>query len=137
MAFSITARNAALAGVRTEIDSGSGPAVVKLFTGAVPSGPQAGESGTLVASIPLADPSFSTPSNGEMTANAISPTTAGVGGGSGVVISYGRLETSDGDVVAQLTVGGAGSGEDIELVNVNVAANQSIQINSFTIRQPE
>lgn len=86
------ARNARLAAIRDRIDSGSGPGVLRVYTGSRPATPETAPSGTLLAEFTLADPSFATPASAAMDLDAdpdletvgIAPGTAG----------WGRLLTS-------------------------------------------
>lgn len=114
--------------------------VLEIRTGAPP-GPNAADSGTLLASITLPADAFSGPSTGVLTkagtwqdASADATGTAGhfrikqsgdTGGASGATDE--RLEG---------TVTATGGGGDLTLDNTSIASGQAVTINSFTLTQP-
>lgn len=58
------ARNAGLAAILALIDGGSGPGVLRIYSGSQPATPATSPSGTKLAEITLSDPAFGSPNTG-------------------------------------------------------------------------
>lgn len=127
---STTLRNAMWDAVRARFDGRK----VEFRTGSRPSSPSLAATGTLLATCTLGSPAFGSASSGGITAN---PITGDLFADTSGVIGYLRVyETDDSTGGLDLTAGLTGSGEDVELPTLTVAANQPIQISSFTILIP-
>ncbi|BCJ64144.1 hypothetical protein [Polymorphospora rubra] len=62
--ISTAARNAAADGIVDLVDGGSGPGVIRVYTGSQPAGPGSAPTGTLLAQFTLSDPAFGTRRSG-------------------------------------------------------------------------
>jgi hypothetical protein len=119
--LSTAARNAACDGVVDLVDAGAGAGKLKIRA-----------SGTLLAEITLADPAFGAASAGVAT-GASFPRSDTSADASGTADNY-QITDSDDNVIISGTVG-EGSG-DISLDNTDIAAGQTVTINSLTHTQP-
>jgi hypothetical protein len=129
--LSTAARNALANAIKTAIDAGSGPGTIKIYTGAQPATPQDAATGTLLATISFADPSFGAASSGVITANAIPQVNAGNTGAAG----WARLADSDGNTVMDVDVGT--SGATINLNTTSIVSGGPVTITSGTITVPQ
>jgi hypothetical protein len=123
-------RNAQANALTTLADAGTGgagSAILELRTGATIG------SGTLLASITMAHPSFGSASTGVIT-GASFPRSDTSADNTGTIGHY-LLKDSDSNVVASGTNVGAGSG-DLNMVTLSVVATQPVTINSFTYTIP-
>lgn len=118
-----TLRNSRLDLIRDAIDAGAAAGTVKVYTGTKPATGGALSGNTLLTTGTFGDPSAPAATGGVLTFNAISYTTAQADG----TATWGRVEDSDGNFVADMTVGGAGSGEDIELSSINMLSGATVE----------
>lgn len=118
-----TIRNSRLDLVRDAIDAGAAAGTVKIYTGTKPSTGGSLSSNTLLTTGTFSDPSAPDATGGTLTFDAISYTTAQADG----TATWGRVEDSDGNFVADMTVGAAGSGEDIELSAVDMLSGATVE----------
>lgn len=81
-----------------------------------------------VATLGLSAPAFGDAASGVATANAISDDTNAAGG----TIAKAELRDRDNTARVFASVGATGSGEDIELSSVDVAAGDKVTMNSLT-----
>lgn len=98
--ISMDLRDATVVAARTLLDAGSGPAQAKVYSGAQPAGPGSAATGSLLATIPLDDPSFPDPTSGASTIDPDEVNATGSG-----TAGYLRLEDSDGNGVIDLVCG--------------------------------
>lgn len=119
--LSTAARNAACDAVVDLVDAGAGAGKLKIRA-----------SSTLLAEITLADPAFGAASNGVAT-GASFPRSDSSANASGTADNY-QITDSDDTVIISGTVG-EGTG-DIQLDNTDIAAGQTVTINSLTHTQP-
>lgn len=125
-------RNAMAAALADGPDSGSAAGYIQVRTGAPPTNPEDANSGTLLATLPLSDPSFGAESNGVITANAItSDTNVDASGTAG----HFRIFDSDNVCRGQGTVGT--SGADMNFNTVTFVAGGTCAISSLTITVPQ
>jgi hypothetical protein len=87
---------------------------------------------TLLATCLFAAPAFGDASNGIATANAIGDGT-GLDDGTAAVI---RLQDRDNTQHSDGTVTGVGSGGDLEITNLAVATDDTIEVDSGTVTMP-
>lgn len=126
------ARNAAADGVVDLCDAGSGAATVKIYTGSQPSTGDTTETGTLLATVVLADPAFGSASSGVATAtdpaavNAVATGTAG----------WFRLEDSAGANVFDGDCTATGGGGTMTLSTTSLVSGSPVDITSFTVTMP-
>jgi len=95
-------RNAMMDAVETLVDTGSGAATVKLYSGTQPVDANTGLSGnTLLATFTLDDPAFGTSSSGTITLAGVPRATTGVAAGTATwfrMANIGAATICDGDV---------------------------------------
>lgn len=128
-----SARNAAAGAVVALLDAGSGPGVIEIRTGSQPANPDTAATGTLLATLTLADPAFGAPSGGTATAGTItSDTSADATGAAG----WFRGLDSTGAAVIDGSVTAEGGGGDLELDTVDVIAGGAVTVTSWTITMP-
>lgn len=114
--------------------------VLEIRSGAPP-GPDLAASGTLLASISLPADAFSGPSNdGQLQLSGTwEDTSADAAGTAGHFRLKTSTDTNVGDGTEERiegTIGGTGSGEDMELDNTSIATGQTVTINTFTLTMP-
>jgi len=118
---------------RDAVDAGSGPGRCLLYAGPPPASVDAALSGnTLLADIPLADPSAPDSSGGVQTFDVDPPPEAAAALATGNA-SFFRLADSDSNPVTQGTVTATGGGGDAEMPSVPVTAGEPVQLSSLTI----
>lgn len=71
--LSASLANALAAAARDLVDVGSGPGVVRVYSGSQPATPDNAATGTLLAEFTLADPSYGSPVNGTVPLDATPP----------------------------------------------------------------
>lgn len=124
-----TIRSAMANAAAAVLDSGSGAAVVRIYTGAQPASVATAATGTLLVEIPLNDPGFAAAAAGvaaadvdpEVTADAIATGTAG----------WFRISDSTGTA----HIDGAIPGE-MTLTNTAITSGLPVTITSGTLTQP-
>lgn len=127
--LSTAARNAGVAAIAALADAGSGPGVVRIYTGSQPATPATSASGTLLVTIPFNDPAFGAPATGvvtaddtpAMTADAVADGTAG----------WFRLLDSTGAAVLDGAVPG-----EMTLSNTAITTGTAVTITGGTLTQP-
>lgn len=134
-----TATRDAMANAATaQIDSGAGPGVLRIYSGAQPAGPGTAPSGTLLAEFTLSDPSFAASSGGSAALDITPAVTDATANNSGTA-GYARFLTSTEAAGTGLGVidGGVGtSGEMVNLDSTTITAGQPVTISSGSITQP-
>lgn len=133
MKISTSLRNSILAAVADMVDAGAGPAIIEVRTGAAPANTSDADTGTLLATCVLSDPSFLIPSGGTVNARPILPDSSIDASG---VAGHFRVKDSSGLVVMQGSCGATGSGADMTLTNVNLVAGGVFSITSLSITMP-
>lgn len=123
--LSDSARTAMATGLRDTIDAGTGPGYVEIRTGAKPASVATAATGTLLATVALADPS-GTVATGVLTLSGLpkSDTAADNTGTAG----WFRVYDSTGAGVLDGTCGAAGSGADMIIDNPSLVAGQTFSI---------
>jgi hypothetical protein len=121
----IATRNGICTAVATDIDTGGGGALLKIYTAGF---------ATLLATLTLSDPSFGSPSWGSMTANSITPDTNAAATGAAAKF---RIYRSDGTtLIFTGDVGIAGSGFDLILSSTAIVSGATVAVVSFTYTAP-
>lgn len=136
MAISIStaARNAAVAPVAALVDADVGPGSVQIRTGAKPAAVSDPATGTLLATLTLADPAFTGPVAGVMTLDATPVlTTSGVAVGNA---GWFRMFDNSGDAVMDGTVTATAGGGDLELNTVSISIGLTVEITAGTLTMP-
>lgn len=132
------ARNAAADAITARIDSGTGPGVLRIYSGTQPAGPGSAATGTLLAEFTLSDPSFAAATGGSAVLDitpAVTDTSANASGTAG----WARFLTSTEAAGTGLGVldGGVGTtGQMINLDSVTITAGQPVTISSGSITMP-
>jgi hypothetical protein len=125
-------RNARLDGLKTAIDAGAGPGLIKIYSGTQPANADAALSGnTLIGTLTFTDPSAPAASGGVLT---FSPIAQDVSADQTLVATWARITDSTGAQVFDCDV--AQSGATINLNTVSIVTGGPIQISSFTITDP-
>lgn len=106
--------------------------IIEIYTGTQPATANDAPTGTLLATVELSNPAFSSAASGiasksgSWTAIAVSTDDAG----------WFRMKSSDGLVVKDGSVTATGGGGEIELSNITITTGSVVVINSATITQP-
>ncbi len=135
MAISVgtLARNAQADAVAARFDAGAGAATIQIRTGSKPANPQAAATGTLLATLTLADPAWAAASAGVaaldatpvITANAVAAGTAG----------WWRALDSNNVAIVDGTAGS--SGTDMIIDNPALVVGQTVNLTVGTMTAPE
>lgn len=128
--ISVAARNAAVNAIAALLNSGT----VEIRTGTQPASPDAGDSGTLLVSIPLANPAFGSPSNGQAALAGVPRQAQAQADGTA---GHARFKTSGGQAVLDVSVSDLNGNGELKLDNVNIADGQQVNIISFSLSQPQ
>lgn len=128
--LSAAVRGAMANAVISAIDAGSGPAVLKFYTGTMPAGPDTAVSTqTLLGTLTCSDPS-ATQTGGVITFAAITQDSAADATGTA---TWARLETSAGTAVCDFDVTDTGGNGSIKLNVVTIVSGGPITMTSLTI----
>jgi len=129
---STAARNAMVNAVTALIDADAGAGTLKIFTGSQPANGDAAETGTLLATVNLTDPSFGAASSG--TANAGDPpAVTGVAAGTA---GWFRIEDASGDNVYDGSVTATGGGGDLQLATTTISVGVQVDITALSLSAP-
>lgn len=128
LGFIASVRNNMLDEIVALIDAGSAAGVLKIYDGTRPATGGAIGGSTLLAELPLSDPSFPASTGGVITANAITDDTSANATGTA---SWFRLEDSDGNAIIDGDVGVAGS--DLNLATTSIASGVTVSITSMVL----
>lgn len=131
--LSVAARNAAINAIAALIDGGPGQGKIEFRTGAPPATPADADSGSLLATLLLSDPSFGAASGGSAAAGTV---TADLSVDTSGTAGHFRIKDSTGTVVLQGTVGLTSSGADIEFDVVAWAEGGVVAITSLSMPMP-
>lgn len=125
ISLSTAARTAMATGLRDTIDAGSGPGYVEIRTGSKPATVATGATGTLLATVTLADPS-GTVSAGVLSLSGL-PKTDTAADNTGTA-GWFRAYDSAGTAVLDGTCGASGSGADMIIDNPSLVTSQTFSI---------
>lgn len=136
MAISIStaARNAAVSAVAGLVDADVGPGTIDIRSGSKPAAVSDPVTGTLLATLTLADPAFTGPVAGVMTLDA-TPALATVGVANDAA-GWFRMFDNSGDAIMDGTVSTAGGGGDLEMNVTNISVGLAVQIIAGTLTMP-
>lgn len=126
-------RNAAVDAVALLFDAGAGVGTIKIYSGTQPSTPNDTATGTLLATVNLADPSTGSSTNGVRTLLSVPLSGTGVATGTA---GWARWADSTGAAVMDGVVTATGGGGQIELSTTSISTGVTVQITSGTITQP-
>jgi len=128
-------RNAAAAGHTDALDSGSGPGLIRIYSGSKPAGPDTAISGqTLLAEFTLADPAFTAGATGVRTLDA-TPVLATDGLAAGTAAWY-RALSSDGVAHFDGTVSDEAGAGELKLNTTTISVGLDLQITAGSLTQP-
>lgn len=128
--LSTSTRSAMANAVVAAIDAGSGPALLRFYTGTMPAGPDTAVSTqTLLGTLTCSDP-CATQSNGVITFASITQDSSADATGT---CTWARLVTSDGTAVADFDVTDTGGTGSIKLNVVTIVTGGPITMTSLTI----
>ena len=101
--------------------------VLKIFTGSPPGGCASADSGTLLVTINLPNPAFTSSAGSDTLTGTWSGVAAGVG-----TAGYYRMYDGSANCHEQGTVTMTGSGGDMTLNNNSIASGQTVTVTGFT-----
>lgn len=129
--LSVAVRNARLDAIETTIGAS---AVLRMFSGAPPANVAAANSGTELATMNLPADYFANAASGQ---KAKSGTWQDLLANNAGTLGHFRIYASDGTTChLQGTITATGGGGDMEVNNTVVAANQQIDVTTFTLNEP-
>ena len=129
-----TARNAAADAVVDLLDAGAGAGYVEIRTGSQPATANTAASGTLLATITLADPAFGAAASGVALADVIpEPTTTGAAAGTA---GWFRGYDSTGAAVIDGSVTASGGGGDMELNTTTISVGVDVTLTAWSVTMP-
>lgn len=127
-------RNAAVAAVANLVDADVGAGTIQIRSGAQPATANDPASGTLLATITLADPAWSGPVAGVMTLDTTPVlTTTGVAAGNA---GWFRMLDNSGDTILDGSVTVTGGGGDLELNTIAISIGLTVEITAGTLTMP-
>jgi hypothetical protein len=129
---STTARNAMADACLALLDAGAGPGVLQIRSGGMPASPQAAASGTLLATVTLADPVSGAASNGVDTITDPVAVTGVADGTAG----WARFQDSGGNAVLDADVTATGGGGAITLSTVTISTGVTVDMAAITYTVP-
>ena len=129
---STTARNAMADANLGLLDAGSGPGVIQIRSGGLPASPQAAASGTLLATVVLADPVSGSAASGVDTITDPIAVTGVADGTAG----WARFQDSNGNAVMDCDVTATGGGGAITLSTVTISVGVTVDMAAITYTVP-
>jgi hypothetical protein len=137
--ISTAARNAMCDALVDLLDGGSGPGVIRVYTGAQPAGPGSAPTGTLLAEFTLSDPAFGSAAVGVATLD-VTPALTDVGLADGTAGWFRALDSTEaagsGLGVLDGSVTATGGGGQLELNTVTISTGVDVEITAGTVTVP-
>lgn len=130
--LSTAARNALANAIETLVDVDAGAGTIKIYTGSQPATADTAASGTLLATVVLADPAFGSASSGVITGTDPASVTAVATGTAG----WWRMADNSGDTVIDGNVTATGGGGDMTLSSTSIVSGGAVDITSLTVTMP-
>lgn len=127
-----TARNAAAEAVVGLLNAGSGPGTIQIRSGSMPATPQTAATGTLLATVVLADPAGGTAATGVVT---ITDPAAVTGAANGEA-AWARFLDSNGAAVMDCDVTATGGGGAITLSTTTISTGVTVDMGAITYTVP-
>lgn len=120
-------RNAACDAVVDLADAGAGAATIEIRTGSQPATANDAATGSVLATIPCADPAFGSASSGTAALAGVprSVTASGTG-----TAGWFRLKDSDGTTVLDGSVTATGGGGELTLATTSLSTGATVEITS-------
>lgn len=125
-------RNAMCDALVDLLDAGAGAATIQVRSGTRPSLPSDAATGTLLATVTLADPAFGSASSGAATLTDPASVNAAASG----TASWFRALDSNALAVFDGSVTATGGGGDLTLTTVTIISGQPVDITGGTITVP-
>lgn len=125
----VAVRNALLSTIAQRADAGSGPALLRVYTGSQPLNADDAATGTLLLTFTLPKPAFDAPSNGTMSFDIIPPI-IGTASAAGTV-GWARLVSSDGVAVLDGSVGSANA--DFIISSTELTVGHSVVLSATLV----
>lgn len=129
--ISTAARNAAANAVTALVDGGSAAGTLQIRSGTQPAGPDSTATGTLLAELTLADPSFGAAATGVATVAGTPLSVTAVAAGTA---TWFRVLDSNGVAVVDGSVGV--SGADLIVNTATVSTGLTVEITDGTLTMP-
>jgi len=130
--LSTAARNAATDAISALVDADAGAGKILVYTGAQPATPNTAATGTLLATVTLADPAFAAAVNGTATGSDPVAVTASATGTAG----WWRMTDNSGDAVMDGDVTATGGGGSMEVSSTSITSGGSFDITSLSHTTP-
>lgn len=128
-------RNAAAAGHTDALDSGSGPGLIRIYSGSKPAGPDTAiTSQVLLAEFTCADPAFTAGATGVRTLDA-TPALTAEGLAAGTAAWY-RAVSSDNVAHFDGTVSDEAGAGELKMNTTTVSVGLDLQLTAGTLTQP-
>ena len=129
LSFSTTARNAMLDALNTDINTGTGNPLIRIYDGTRPAA--GGTATTLLAELTASDPFAPAASAGALTASAITQDSLANASGTATWFRIVRGDGTTWSVDGSVTV--TGGGGDMQLVTTTITINQPVQVSSCVL----
>ena len=130
--LSTAARNASTDAVVDLIDAGAAAGTIKIYSGSQPASANDAATGTLLATVALADPAFGAASSGAASGTDPAAATASATGTAG----WFRVADSNGATVFDGSVTATGGGGDMQLSSVSLTSGGSVDLSSLSYTTP-
>lgn len=131
--LALTIRNNRLNIIRDAIDAGGAAGLLHFYTATRPATGAAITDQVLLGTVTFSYPSAPDAANAALTFSAFTEDTSADNGG---IAAWARAADSAGNFAADLSVGGQGSGADIELNTTSISAGGPIQVTSGVLNEP-
>lgn len=132
LTLSNAVRSSMITALSTALDAGSGPGTIQIRSGTRPAGPATAATGTLLATVTLADPAFGSATNGVVNLTDPASVTAVADG----TATWCRFLDSSGTAVMDGRVTATGGGGDLTLATTTISTGLTIDITGGTLTQP-
>lgn len=123
-------RNARLDLIKTAIDAGAGPGLLRIYDGSRPA--TGGTATTLLAELTFSDPSAAAASSGVLTFSAITADSSANATGTA---TWARVVDSTGAFVFDMSVTASGGGGDLQLNSTSITSGQNVSCSSATLTE--
>jgi hypothetical protein len=125
-------RNACADAAVDLIDAGAGAGTLKIYSGTQPATGDTAETGTLLATVTLADPAYGSAASGTAALTDPGPVTGVAAGTAG----WFRVEDSTGGNVFDGSVSATGGGGDLQLSTTTISVGVTVDISTLPVTMP-
>lgn len=129
-------RNAAADAVVDLLDAGSGAATMEIRTGSQPASANDAATGTLLATVTLADPAFGSAGSATPGVAALAGTPRTATGAAAGTAGWFRAKDSSGATVLDGSVTVTGGGGDLEVNTTVISVGVNVSITGGTVTMP-